>query len=92
MKVKTMWTYNEMLEERRKTTKDCISFMMHLLCWCLHDVYGFGHDRLDNVLKWMDRRCADYMGENGEVKLADVHNMLIDECKINIAFDKERMK
>lgn len=92
MKVKTYYTAKEMDAERRQSVKDAIAFMMHLLCWCLHDEFGFGHDRLDKVLNWMDQHCADYMGLDGEVKLQDVHNMLVDECGINITFDKERMK
>lgn len=90
MKVK-LYSYSDMMTEREKTCKDTVAFMMHLICWCLHDEFKFGHDRLDKVLKWLEKHAAEYMGAGGEVSLSDVHKMLIQECGINISYDTERM-
>ena len=84
MRAKTYWNYNELLHERKKTVKDTVAFMEHLILWCLHDEYGFGHDRLQRVLNWLEKHAGEYMGKNGEVSLSDVNKMLHDECGINI--------
>lgn len=91
MKVK-LYSYSDMMQERAKTCKDTVAFMMHLIAWFLHDELNFGHDRLDRALKWLETHAGEYMKDDGEVSLTDVHNMLIQECNINISFDKERMK
>lgn len=91
MKVK-FYTQSDVAEESRKTTKDVISFMLHMFAWYLRDELNWGHDRIDRCLKWLDKHSADYMGADGEVSLTDLHKMLIDEVGIKIDFDKERMR
>ena len=91
MKVK-LYSYADLMQERKKTVKDTVAFMMHLIIWCLHDEFNFGHNRLAKTLNWLETHTSKYMKDDGEVSLTDVHNMLIQECGINISFDKERMK
>lgn len=79
-------------KEIRQTVKDTIAFMLHLIAWYLRDELGWGHDRIERCMDWMDEHAKQYMGTDGEVSLTDVHDMLIKEVGINITFDKERMK
>lgn len=90
MKVQ-IYDSKDMEKERKKTTNDVIAYMLHIVCWYLHDELGYGTVRLSNALAWMNKRIGDFMS-NGEVSLTDVHQMLLDECRINIHFDKERMR
>lgn len=92
MKVKAVWTYNEVQREKRETVKDAIAFMQHIFVWYLRDELGFGHDRLYRALKWCDSRAGEHMSGDGEVKLSDVHDMLLKECGINIHYNNERMR
>ena len=82
----------DMRNEIKATVKDSVGFMLHLFAWYLRDELKWGHDRIDRCLKWLDRHAADYMTADGEVRLSDVHKMLLDEVGIDITFDKDRMR
>ena len=92
MKVKATYTHAQMQRERRETVEDAMAFMTHIAVWCLHDEFGFGKERLERYLKWTEEYAREYMGEDGEVSLTDVHNMLLSECGINIHFNRARMR
>lgn len=91
MKVK-FYDAGAVRKEIRQTVKDTIAFMLHLIAWYLRDELGWGHDRIERCMDWMDEHTKQYMGTDGEVSLTDVHEMLVKEVGINITFDKERMK
>ena len=82
----------EMRNEIKATVKDTVAFMLHLFAWYLRDELGWGHDRIDRALKWLDERAGKYMSADGEVRLSDVHELLRREVGIEISFDRERMR
>lgn len=91
MKVR-YYTQSDVAKECSRVSQDVISFLLHVFCWTLIDEFNFTPEQAKKVVDVASAKCHDHMGEDGEVSLHDVHEMLLQECGIDIYYDKERLK
>lgn len=71
--------------ELQKQEEHRMRRMFKLMCISLHETYGFGHDRLYNVISSMDRLATEH--DRDEVFWDHVDRVVIDELKME--FEKE---
>lgn len=53
-----------------------------LICYCLHNSFGFGEGRLKKIVSEVEHlgECMD----DGLVNMQDLHEVLKDECRFDI--------
>lgn len=67
--------------EANKKAKTNLESTLIIVCWVLHDKYGFGKIRLDRLIKEVKELIKDYNEDRFEAK--DLVNQLYEETGID---------